>query len=97
MSERYSPSLVRHVLKLDPWRLKKLAAKKPDRSHHKPQTAFFALPPDVAFSDPRPPAPSLLAGCRLLVERPDGSRLTLILPALDLASINRLCADFLRA
>ena len=56
MTERYSPiSLVRHVLKLDPWRMKKLAAKKPARACHKPQTAFFALPPDVAFSDPRPP------------------------------------------
>jgi hypothetical protein len=31
-----------------------------------------------------------------LIERPDGERLTLTLPSLDLASINRLCADFLR-
>jgi hypothetical protein len=36
------------------------------------------------------------AGCRLLVERPDGARLALTLPSLDLASITQLCADFLR-
>lgn len=29
MAERYSPSLVLHTLKVDPWRLKKLANKKP--------------------------------------------------------------------
>jgi hypothetical protein len=34
--------------------------------------------------------------CRLLLERPDGARLTLTLPTLDLASINQLCVDFLR-
>jgi hypothetical protein len=31
MTARYSPSLVRHTLKLDPWRLKKLA--KPWQRH----------------------------------------------------------------
>jgi hypothetical protein len=35
---------------------------------------------------------SVRTGCRL---RPDGARLTLTLPALDLSSINRVCAYFL--
>jgi len=96
MTERYSPSLVRRILKLDPWRLKKPETKRSDRVHRKPQTTFFTLSPDIALPEPRPVATSLAAGCRLLVERPDGSRLALTLPSLDLVAITKLCADFLR-
>jgi len=96
MAGRYSPSLVRRILKLALWRLKTPETKRPDRVHRKPQTAFFTLPPDIAFPEPRPHATSLAAGCRLLVERPDGARLVLTLPSLDLASITQLCADFMR-
>jgi hypothetical protein len=97
MAERYSPSLIRRVLKLDPWRLKKPATRRPPRTPNNPQTAFFSLPPEAALLLPGSSAPQDLAGCRLQIERPDGSRLTLALPSLDLVSINRLCADFLRA
>ncbi len=96
MASRYSPSLVRSVLKLDPGRLKKPETKRSDLVHRKPQTAFFTLPPEIKIPEPRPLATSLAAGCRLLVERPDGARLALTLPSLDLASITQLCADFLR-
>jgi hypothetical protein len=71
MARRYSTSLVRRILKLDPWRLKKPETKRPGRVHCKPQTTFFTLPPDIAFPEPSPHATSLAAGCRLLVERPD--------------------------
>src|SRR5215470_12481769 len=97
MAGRYSPSLVRGVLKLDPWRLKKPSTKKSARAHQEPQTAFFSLQPEAALLPPGPSAPQNMTGCRLQIERPDGSRLTLTLPALDLVSINRLCAEFLRA
>src|SRR5262245_21053039 len=97
MARRYSPSLVRRILKFDPWRPKKPATKKYDRAHHKPQTAFFTLPSEAALLLPGSSAPQDLAGCRLQIERPDGSRLTLTLPSLDMVSIDRLCADFLRA
>jgi hypothetical protein len=76
--------------------LKKPATKRSDLVHHKPQTTFFTLPPDIALPEPRPVATSLPVGCRLLVERADGARLALTLPSLDLASITKLCADFLR-
>jgi hypothetical protein len=98
MSRRYPPALMGRVLKLDPSRLKKPVAKplQCGVTRKKPCTAFFQLPTEVtlpaaessSFSTP---------GCRLQLERPDGSRLTLTLSALDLTSINRLCADFLRA
>jgi hypothetical protein len=98
MIRRYSPSLVRRVLKLDPWRLKRSATKKPACTRQQPQTAFFTLPPDAAaLPEPGSSALQTAAGYRLQLERPDGSRLTLTLPALDPLSINRLCSDFLRA
>src|SRR5262245_65973961 len=97
MAGRYSPSLVRRILKLDPWRVNKLTTKKPDRARHKPKTAFFTLPSETALLLPGASAHQDLAGCRLQIERPDGARLTLMLPSLDMLSINRLCADFLRA
>jgi hypothetical protein len=98
MADPYSPSLVRRVLKLDPWKVKKPATKKPARVRNLPQTPFFTLPLEAAFTGSGQSAPPLLtAGCRLLVERPDGSRLTLTLPSLDLVSIHRLCVEFLRA
>jgi len=96
MARRYSPSLVRRILKLDPWRLKKPEIKRADRVRRKPQTTFFTLPPDITLPEPRPLATSPAAGCRLLVERPDGARLALTLRSLDLASVTKLCADFLR-
>ena len=97
MARRYSPSLIRKVLKLDPWRLKKPSTKKSSRTHRHPQTAFFTLPPEVTLLASNSTASHNLSGCRIQIERPDGSRLTLTLPSLDLASINRICSDFLRA
>jgi hypothetical protein len=98
LSRRYPPSLVGRVLKLDPSRLKKLLIKRSARTsvRKKPQAAFFHLPTEIALPDVGSPLPQSPTGCRLQIERPDGSRLTLTLPSLDLASINRLCADFFR-
>ena len=97
LSRRYPPSLVGRVLKLDPSRLKKLLIKRSARTsvRKKPQAAFFQLPTEIALPDVGSPLPQSPTSCRLQIERPDGSRLTLTLPSLDLASINRLCADFL--
>jgi hypothetical protein len=99
MSQRYSPALVGRVLKLDPQRLKK-PAPKPARqktSLKKPQTAFFKLPTEVILPKPDSSVVPAATGCRVLLERPDGARLTLMLPSLDLTEINRLCSDFWRS
>jgi hypothetical protein len=104
MSQRYSPALVGRVLKLDPQRLKK-PVPKPARqktslkktSLKKPQTAFFKLPTEVILPKPDSSVVPAATGCRVLLERPDGARLTLILPSLDLTEINRLCSDFWRS
>ena|SRR5262245_40033225 len=99
LSRRYPPSLVGRVLKLDPSRLKKLLIKRSAgaSTRKKPQAAFFQLSTGVALPEVGSPLPQSPTGFRLQIERPDGSRLTLTLPALDLVSISRLCADFLRA
>jgi hypothetical protein len=80
------------------------APKKKQAAKHHSQTAVTKSPPPAFFKLPEVAAlpvdssslPSL-APCRLQLERPDGSPLTLILPALDASAINLLCADFLRA
>ena len=99
LSQRYPPSLVGRVLKIDPSRLKKLLIKRPARpsTRKKRQAAFFQLPTEIALPEAGSSLPQRPVGCRLQIERPDGSRLTLTLPFLDLVSISRLCADFLRA
>jgi hypothetical protein len=99
LSRRYPPSLVGRVLKLDPSKLKKLLIKRSPRTsvRKKPQAAFFQLPTETALPEVRSQLPQGPISCRLQIERPDGSRLTLTLPPLDLVSIHRLCADFLRS
>jgi hypothetical protein len=99
LSRRYPPSLVGRVLKLDPSKLKKLLIKRSPRSspRKKTQATFFQLPTELALPQAGSSLPQRPVGCRLQIERPDGSRLTLTLPSLDLVSISRLCADFLRA
>jgi hypothetical protein len=99
LSRRYPPALVSRVLKLDPGKLKQLRIERPARTavRKKPQAAFFQLPTELALPEAGAPLPQSPIGCRLQIERPDGARLTLSLPSLDLVSIHRLCADFLRS
>jgi hypothetical protein len=97
ISRRYPQALLRRVLKIDPWRLNRLTTKKPAHAtaRKKRHTAFFKLPHKAVLPEPVSVALST-TDCRLQLERPDGSRLTLTLPALDLVSARQLCADFLR-
>jgi len=76
---------------------KKLAARRPTPATvtKLPAPAFFKLPATAALPlDPSPPQTP--PSCRLQLERPDGSRLILILPVFDVSTIKLLCADFLR-
>lgn len=58
--------------------------------------AFFKLPLPQVSLGAESLAPQTSTAYRLQLERPDGSRLTLILPTIDLASAKQICADFLR-
>src|SRR5215831_8962098 len=83
LSRRYPPSLVGRVLKLDPSRLKKLLIKRSARTSilKKPQAAFFQIPTESALLEVEAPSQQSPFGCRIQLERPDGSRLTLTLPS----------------
>lgn len=95
LSSHYPRSLLRQVLKIDPWRLMPKTKSTVRRSGRQAQTAFFKLPPIT--QSPTESLPTQTSTTyRLQIERPDGSRLTLILPLLDSAVLNALCADFLR-
>jgi hypothetical protein len=98
IARRYPLSLVRRVLKLDPARLKnKQQPKHFSRAtvRKSPSPAFFKLPDPAAFPSQCSTSHSPV-DCRLVLERPDGSRLTLTLPAFDASAIKSICADFLR-
>jgi hypothetical protein len=92
LSRRYPPSLVGRVLKLDSSRLKKFLLKRSPRTsiRKKPQATFFQLPTEIALPEVGSSLPQSSIGCRLQIERPDGSRLMLTLPSLDLVSLNRV-------
>jgi len=97
ISRRHPYGLVRRVLKIDPWRLNRQATKNssPTTARNKQHIAFFTLPPDAALSGPISGAPNT-TDYRLQLDRPDGARLTLTLPTLDLLSTRQICDDFLR-
>jgi hypothetical protein len=90
LSRRCPPALVGRVLKLDPSRLKKFLIKRPASSsvRKKPQTIFFQLSTELALPEAGSPLPQRPTGSRFQIEQPDGSRLTLTLPSLDLVSIS---------
>lgn len=95
VSRRYSPSLIRNILRVDPRRLlgpKSNSSRVVQKKISQP--AFFKLPPaDCALQEAVSTHNSC---CRVQLERADGSRLTLTLPSLDAASLNSLCRDFLK-
>lgn len=95
LARQYPPALIRLALKVDPWRLSGSMTGKPASARNKPAAAFFQLP--IELSAPAPGSTAIDATAfRLQLERPDGARLTLTLPALDLGSVRQLCVDFLR-
>jgi nitroreductase len=98
MARRFPSSLLQQVLKIQLWSLKKRGAAKrpaPPASPKSSQGAFFKLPTESVLSASVSALPDF-SGDRVQIQRPDGARLTITVPSLDLASIQRLCADFLR-
>jgi hypothetical protein len=97
MKRRYPPSLLQRVLKIQLCRLMPKAKTNARRSKRQlPQTAFFKLQPPAASLGAGPSTPQSSTACRLQLERPDGSRMTLTLPSFDAAALNALVADFLQ-
>jgi hypothetical protein len=97
MGRRHPRALVRRVLKIDPGRLQEQAANsalKPNRKHAR--TAFYKLPTATTALPGSSAQSQSTSPYRLQIERPDGTRLTITIPAVDADRLHRLCADFLR-
>lgn len=96
--ERHSAAAICRACRLHPHTLKSstLPTPKPRKPPSTPAPLFFPLPPPNALPLLAAPAPAQ-TDCRLVLERPDGARLTLAFPQLDAASLATLCADFLRS
>lgn len=103
--DRYSASAICRACRLHPTSLSKRAKpKRHSAALTKPmrpatddrQTAFFPLPPSICWPASTPPSRPAAPDCRLALERADGTRLTLVLPALDGATLVALCSNFLR-
>ncbi len=98
ISPRHSPSILRRVLKIDPWKLKRGLTVAPSTrvsARRSTTTAFFQLP-DPTITPTPPPSSRTINDCRLQLERPDGTRLCLTLPALDLSIIQLFAAELLK-
>jgi Lon protease-like protein len=99
MLDRYSASTLCRALRLHPRTLKAPLASNSAATRPPANTAtsFFSLlpsqPPQQQISSLRRAPPD----SRLVIERPDGARLTLLLPPLDPASLSALCTNFLRS
>ena len=96
--DRHSASAICRACRLHPHTLKQPAVPKPKARNLSTPTAqvFFPLPAAEIFP---PPSLSQLAqaDCRLVLERPDGARLTLAGPQFDPALLATLCSNFLRS
>ena len=94
LARRYPPPLIRRVLNVDPWRMNGSITSKPAPARRKQSATFFQLPIEVSAPAPVSTANDATS-IRLELERPDGARLTLTVPELDLDSVRHFCADFL--
>jgi hypothetical protein len=96
--DNYSASMVCRVCGINLRTLQRRSSSKAStRRSAPPDPDFFPLAltfpqPDVS-SSPR----QAQTDCRLLLERPDGARLSIFLPSLTEASISTLCFSFLRS
>jgi hypothetical protein len=100
----HSTSLVCRACRLHPSSLRKPATvnsrtapteKAASQSAAVAAPVFFSLPSTGALPEPLVSATD--SACRLMIERPDGARLTLTIPPLDAASLSSLCSGFLRS
>lgn len=109
--DRHSAHTICETLRLNESRFKQMrvavgrkAARAPRvgsqrRVEAKPREApvFVDLGVVGALSDVRTPAERISSSCSLVIERPDGARLTLDWPAPDSTSIAMLCTSFLES
>ena len=94
--DRYPASTICRILRLNPRSLKPAPSANSvvDAAAAPSQQAFFNLSATAHNLSSTAPARPLNT-CHLSLERADGSRLTVLLPSLDLVSLTSICANFL--
>jgi hypothetical protein len=95
--DHYSASMVCRVCGINLRTLRRRSSSKASTRHPAPPDPDFfpisiTLPQPEVYSSPQPSQ----TNCRLLLERPDGAKLSIFLPSLTEASISTLCSSFLR-
>jgi hypothetical protein len=96
--DRYSASAICRACRLHPHTLKPPAVSTPSPRKSTATTAqvFFPLPAPEMLP-PHYWSHQAQADCRLVLERPDGARLTLALPQIEPTMLETLCSNFLRS
>lgn len=96
--DRYSAAAICRACRLHPHTLKPPAVSRPRAPKASTTTAQVFLPlPTAEMFQPADLPQLAQAACHLVLERPDGTRLTLTLPQFEPTTLETLCAHFLRA
>jgi hypothetical protein len=92
--DRYSAPRICQICKINPrtFRRHSASSSAPSMLEAAPVTQFFPLSLSIPQSELQSPG-----DCRLLLERPDGARLSISLPSLNEALISTLCSGFLNS
>jgi hypothetical protein len=93
MLHRYPPALICDLCHISRSSLNRLRGTKKSHKKSKSKEPFFILP-SPTLPEPHPATSPINGDCRIQLERPDGSRLTLFLPLLDPSTITSLCSHF---
>jgi hypothetical protein len=94
MCDRYPARLICRVCRISSKTFSRATASTSLPKKRRSKELFFKLPPISQIgSSPL----QINNDCRIQLERPDGSRLTLTISTLDPATLNSLCLNFLRS
>ena len=90
--DQYPVSTICCVCRINPRTLRgrNIPSKNTSKIGALPDTDFFPLSLAIPQAETQP-----TNDCRLLLERPDGARLSIFLPTLNGATISTLCSEFL--
>jgi len=96
LRDRYPLRLICRICRLSSKTLNRISTDTPAPKKRKANASFYKLP---AFPIPEVPTLPLSPSdsYRIQLERPDGARLTLMIPRVEASILNSLCHDFLRS
>ena len=94
MRDRYPARLICRACRISSKTFARAATSTASPKKRQSTASFFKLP---LVSEPGSTPSQLNRDCRVQLERPDGSRLTLTISTLDPATLNSLCLNFLRS